>query len=353
MLTSYSDKWNFCSKRLFLLAEGFEDRAFAFLEKLTTRPDALFAKVVLCQYLPEAKPDKKEFKTIFSKLFSDVIVERVPFHRFAPSEFEMKLKKIFAAELKQYDEIVIDISAMSKLIIMIIFQLLKESNVTIRVIYSEPENYSPSQKTYNIIKKKYGENITSLSALPSFGVFDVVRTPELSSVVMQQNPKILIAFTSFNELLIRALMSTISPMHLYLISSAPPRLCWRENATQELHEKVIEDFSIDNPKNEHGCLIRRCSTLDYREAFVVLAGLYRSNCYDYRIILAPTGSKMQALGAAIVKCCCPDIHIEYPTPHSYHCEDFSSRNIHAVHEIVFNNYASWVINIADEYRLNG
>jgi hypothetical protein len=62
---------------------------------------------------------------------------------------------------------------------------------------------------------------------------------------------------------------------------------------------------------------RATSTLDYSETVEVLLGLYWSNATDYRIVLAPTGSKMQTLGCYIAKGIHTDIHVEYPTPESF------------------------------------
>ena len=156
-----------------------------------------------------------------------------------------------------------------------------------------------------------------------------------------------------HELLLRALMSSISPMHFFLISSVPPRLAWREDATLKLHEKLLEDFIADNPRNEDSKLERRCSTLQYEETFRMLAALYKKYCYEYRIILAPTGSKMQALGCALIKCCCPDIHIEYPTPESYFTKEFSSQRQEAIHQVCFEHFSAFLDMISENSQLNG
>ena len=62
---------------------------------------------------------------------------------------------------------------------------------------------------------------------------------------------------------------------------------------------------------------RATSTLDYTETVRVLIDLYWSNAAEYRMVLAPTGSKMQTLGCYLAKGIHTDIHIEYPTPESF------------------------------------
>lgn len=349
----FKNDWDSGKNRLLIMAEGFEPRTFSFLNNVN---DIRFNDTIICRYSPvEIEPDGEKLHDILIGFdLKEDNIHVIPFCRFQPMTFESELRDFFLRNINNYDEVVIDISVMSKLLIMVIIWLLREYPNSIKIIYSEPDDYYPTRENYKALREEFGENIHELTALPSFGVHDVVRTPELTSVVMQQNPNILIAFTSFNELLLRALMSSISPMHFYLISCVPPRLGWREEATQQLHEKLIEDFPNDNPK---GCsknrLQRRSSALYYTETFQVLADLYVKHCYDYRIILAPTGSKMQTLGAALIKCCCPDIHIEYPTPDSYIWDGFSSDKIHAIHQVRFTNLPR-LLNVASEYyKLDG
>ncbi len=62
---------------------------------------------------------------------------------------------------------------------------------------------------------------------------------------------------------------------------------------------------------------------------------------------------MQAVATGLVKACCPDIHIEYPTPESFLVDGYSTFEIHKVHRIVINDYKSTVDAIANYYKLNG
>ena len=62
---------------------------------------------------------------------------------------------------------------------------------------------------------------------------------------------------------------------------------------------------------------RSTSTLDYRETVLLLLNLYWELSTRYRILLAPAGSKLQAVGCSIVKALHPDVHIEYPSPQGF------------------------------------
>ena len=62
---------------------------------------------------------------------------------------------------------------------------------------------------------------------------------------------------------------------------------------------------------------RAASTLYYLETVSLLLELYWSLSAKHRILLAPSGSKMQAVGCYIVKALHQDIQIEYPSPEAF------------------------------------
>jgi hypothetical protein len=332
-------------KTLLICAEGFEDRSLAFVKSIKSK---IFSEIFLLTYQPAKKSRLTELKEACNAVSKTepIIVE---YDRFHPTTFEGEFQCKIDNVLCGVEEIVIDISVMSKLMIHIILVTLRKYVGKIRIIYSEPVDYAPSKETFD----KHSKALRLATGLPSYGVHDVVRTPKLTSVVMQRSPVIIIAFTSFNEQLIRALLSNLNPTHLFLINGVPPTLSWREAATQEVHADVLNDYRADNPFGADGRLVRRTSTLYYAETFELLGDIYRQYCVTNRIVLAPTGSKMQALGCALLKLCCPDIHIEYPTPETFLPEDYSSPEIKCIHQVVFTNFCVFIDNLAVESSLNG
>jgi len=330
-------------KRLLITSEGFEERSLSFAKLL--QGDKIFIDAFICKYYPEKRSRDAELLPLIENITKNE-PQLIEFSRYEPYKFEEKFQEQIN-HLVNYDEIVIDISVMSKLLICIIVYLFKNKNVTIRIIYCEPNEYCPTFEEYNSNKDIYGKALD----LPSFGVHDVVRTPFLSSIVMQRTPSVLITFLSFNEQLIRALLSSLNPAHLILINGIPPHLKWREKAMQEIHNNIINEFHNDNPLNK-GFLSRRTSTLYMEQTFESLANIYKEYCFTNRIIISPTGSKMQAVACALLKICCPDVHIEYPTPESYFIKGFSSSTIRNIHELQLPLFKSLITNIAEEYQLN-
>jgi hypothetical protein len=220
---------------------------------------------------------------------------------------------------------------------------------TLSVVYTEPLDYAPTEEEYARSRR----SAALAMRFPSYGVHDVVRTPLLASSVMHDRPAALVAFTSFNEQLIRALLSTLCPAHLYLINGVPPHLGWRERATQEIHEQIVKEYERDNATDENGMIRRRSSTLFYEETYTILAQLYRDLRLSNRMILAPTGSKMQAVACALLKICCPDVHVEYPTAESFFIPGFTSSEVKEIHHLEMARFADYVREVADTEQLNG
>lgn len=333
-------------KRLLIASEGFEERSLTWIKSLPSK--MFFENCLIFKNIPVRKSRLEELidlAEVRTKQKADVL----DYERFDPITSEFKISNYLHDKFESMDEIIVDLSVMSKLLIMIVVFLLRNYDKDVRFIYSEPTDYIPSEEGYT----KSKGNMSSIVKFPTFGVHDVVRTPLLSSSIMQNSPSIVIMFTSFNEQLIRALLSNISPTHLFIISGIPPHLHWRSKATQEVHKEIIEEYYKDNPKSDDGLLSLRASTLNYYETFDILSEIYKKYCYSNRIILSPTGSKMQAIGAALFKICCPDVHIEYPTPESYFVDGFSSTKIRNIHEIYFQKFSSSLKETSEKQGLNG
>lgn len=314
-------------KRTLIFAAGFEARSTALLDILTQK---IFHRILLISYV---SPQKKDLTNIFALCNArcGLCPEVIEYDRSEPAIFELYLNEHYKDIIKLSDEIVVDISVMSKLMIMILINSLKSFSRTLRIIYAEPEDYAPSEEDFNLKKK----DAVIASIAPTTGVMDVVRTPYLTSLTMQRSPTCLIAFTSFNEQLVRALLYSTSPSRVILIGCEPPLHKWRGPACQQIHSEIIKEFCIDNQMGDDGLLKRKVSTLYYVETFNLLEELYNSFGVNYRIFLAPTGSKMQAVGCALAKIKFSDIHIEYPIPESFVIEGYSSSKIKNLHQILF------------------
>lgn len=300
-----------------LIAGGFEERAFT-LSGLVN-PQLTSAAIVI-EYAP-ADPRNRpaEIAAQLTARGFQVLSPRPVFQRFEPGDFTAEM----TTHLRNLGAtgVLLDISAMSKLQILLILHSCNILNLSVRVFYAEAERYNPRKEEYDVARA--GEEIHQPTIRIYTGIQGVLRVDTLSSIAMQGQPTAAIAFMSFNEALTQALLDAVYPSRLFLINGVrPDRLSWREEATAWIHEQLRREWPNDNPvqsvlSGSTPLPVRRTSTIDYRDTVQMLSSMYWELAADHRILLAPTGSKMQTLGCYIIKAIHPDIHIEYPTPKSF------------------------------------
>lgn len=334
-------------QHILIASEGFEERSLAWLRQL--HGAELFDAAVIFKNVPERKSRLDELMIEVKKVVPvhPIVID---FNRYDVETSEVNIRSSLDSLCTTGCDIYIDISVMSRVLIVILLCIFKKCRCNLHIIYSEPEDYAPTLDVFNehLIKQQVA------SIAPSSGFRQVIRTPLLSSSVMQDAPTVAVGFTSFNEQLLRALLSSLNPAHLMLINAIPPSLYWRASATLLVHKDIVHEYHNDNPVDtEDGLLVRRSSTLYYQETLDIISDIYKKFCFTHRIVIAPTGSKMQALACGLIKACCHDVHIEYPTPESYFVDNYSSSRIKDIHYIQFQDFPELLFQYSEAMGLNG
>jgi hypothetical protein len=298
-----------------IAAAGFEDRTMA----LSSIIECMDCAVGLAVYKDWGSNNRVEdlLEGYGAAGMERSAMRAIEYDRFNPDDFGDALRT-WLNEVG-YERVLLDISTMSRLAIMVTLDVCRELTKEVRVFYGEAQEYGPSEQEYQRAR-------AGIYPRPSIqvysGVGGVVRSRRLSSVALQGEPTALIAFMSMNEVLTQSLIDSISPSRLFLINGSPPLHSWRERATAWIHEELRREW----PERDNPCVMtddgfalpqRTTSTMDYRETVGVLRDLYWKIAAEYRVVLAPTGSKMQTLGCCVAKGIHGDIHIEYPTPESF------------------------------------
>lgn len=158
---------------------------------------------------------------------------------------------------------------------------------------------------------------------------------------------VLVAGLSFNEQIVNILVNDINPEKVFLINQGCQRDIWRENAIEEIHRSILEEYGYQKD------VVSKFLLTEYDKVFEFLVKLYKKYWLTNRIILSPTGYKMHAISFAIMKILCPDIHIEYPTPESYLFEGYSCDEIKSIYELEFNNFEKCLSELYEQYKLGG
>lgn len=292
----YDDVLIFCA--------GFEDRAISALNFAIASGAKGFSLLVI-EYLPVVVENKTE--QIRNRCNTEKIpVQYLQYDRQNPAGIEKEL--LYLLETMK-GRIFIDISGMSRLLIVQVLTALGRRPIGFSkttVLYTMAQHYPPpEQEVENAIAKMEEDPLYSAMFLSS-GVFEVSIVPELSSVALQGQPIRLVAFPSFNPNQLAALRAEIQPSTYTLIHGIPPleENKWRPNKIRILNrtEEIL-------PREDH-----EVSTLEYAETLKLLLDIYENYGVMEKIVVAPTGSKMQTVAVGILRAFMEDIQVVYPTP---------------------------------------
>lgn len=332
---------------LYIGAVGFEDRAFGVLNE-TLRVGKKIDHVIGIEYRPYNKKNRiDEFKDTLNKLvLPEANIHWSIYDRYVPDEFIEEIFKIVNFIPGDYN-IVVDISAMSKLLIVVLLHGLRELPNRVTIVYTEAKVYHPTPEAYTAKKTELDKETENPPVFLTTDIYDIVTTKSLSSVAMQGFPLLMVAFPTFNHLELFALVNDITPQHLILLDGRPHEghNYWRQEAIRHLNRKIIQgSFSKDDFPPEERKVI---STFDYKETIRLLEEIYAHYKYNRKIIVAPTGSKLQSLGIFLFKQMHPDIQIIYPVTKGFANE--YTEGSRAFWQIVFDHFSNWN-NVLNDYR---
>jgi len=332
---------------LYIGAVGFEDRAFGVLNEVV-RAGKKIERIISIEYMPYNEKNRiDDFKDKLKNfsLPADNIDWKV-YNRYAPDEFLDELTQ-FVSPISANYNIVVDISAMSKLLIVVLLHGLRELPNRVSIVYTEAGVYHPTLEIYNAQKAEWEKETENPPVFLTTDIYKIVTTRSLSTVAMQGFPLLMVAFPTFNHRELVALVNDITPQHLILLEGMPheEHNYWRQEAIRHLNRKIMEEISLndDFPPEKRKII----STFDYKETVQMLEEIYLYYKYSRKIIVAPTGSKLQSYGIFLFKQMHPDIQIIYPVTKDFANE--YSEGFRASWQIVFDNFAKWN-NMLNEYR---
>jgi hypothetical protein len=326
-----------------IAACGFEDRTLALGQSLARGG---IEEALLLSYTNWHEANRvADVTKQYMKLGAHIQI--LEYDRFVPDAYAELLYQVL--EARSAPSVLLDISTMSKMAIMISLEVCRDLNLRTKVFYCEAQEYGPTLEQY--VAAKADPEFLRPSIQVYSGVAGVTRTSRLSSVAMQGEPSAAIAFMSMNEMMTQSLLNALYPSRLFLINGRPPVHKWREQATAWIHEHLMKEWpEFDNPAVEdtYGDWLpsRSTSTLDYRETTAEICNLYWGLATQYRIILAPTGAKMQTVGAFIARAMHPDIHVEYPTPKGF--LDFYSVGIGSKWSVDFGRLGDFIAELRNQ-----
>jgi hypothetical protein len=282
---------------------GFEERALAFLSRARAQ-NLHIGTTYAIRYLPHNERNRENAFLEMAKAVSKNVVI-LTYNRYSPEEFSREIPNI--CDTIPEESILVDISGLSKLGIIVLLSGLSRSRKALKVFYAEARTYHPTREKYESMNKT--QTVPYFSGYLTTNVYDILGTSSLSSVDMPASPLALAAFPTFNRLELSALLNEINPQKLLLLEGTPPDPdnAWRLKAIDEINSAV--KLYAEQTKT--------VSTLLYSETLDALDEFYREIQYSHRLVIAPTGSKMQSVAVLISKLIHPDIQIIYPVVESF------------------------------------
>ena len=289
-----------------IICAGFEERALAILQNAIAMQRSF--NVLLIRYEPFFQENKSD---IILKILQHarINVSEVTYNRQEPTGFgNTLLEKLSVCR----GRIFVDVSAMSRLLIVQILVALGSRSIGFSnsfVTYAEARDYTPNQLEAEAeLTKLESDPCLSILFLSS-GIFDVTVVPELSSFSPTGTQTRLVAFPSLDAHHLTAIRNEIQPSRFSFIEGVPP------NPQNRWRLDVIA--SVNNLNEFSNAERFQTSTLDYRETLDCLLKLYAVHGERERLLVSPTGSKMQTVAVGIFRALVEDVQIVYPTPVSF------------------------------------
>jgi hypothetical protein len=293
-----------------IVCAGFEDRALAALEKAVGERAPF--NVLLVLYEPFIRQNRADAMRRLGKRAAVRMVE-ITYNRQDPSGFGDTLADALTS---CGGRVFLDVSAMSRLLIVQAIVALRRRTKGLAdcfITYTEAQSYPPSRAEAEAELAKSESDPTFSVLFLSSGVFDVTIVPELSSFALPGAQTRLVAFPSLDAHQLTALRAELQPSRFTFIEGLPP------SEQNEWRQPVISQLNyLDSIADAQRFAT---STMDYAETLDLLLRIYSENTIRERLIVSPTGSKMQTVAVALFRSFIEDVQIVFPTPLNFLAPD--------------------------------
>ena len=299
---------------------GFEDRAVGTLSRVCKHAKGAFSLAIV-EYLPRQEANRLEQMWRIAK---DAGISAVDFRYDRENPAGMGEEIVDYAG--QFERVNVDISGMSRLLIVqIVVALIRRRVQNVAMIYSQAQKYAPSQAEFrrDLSRLADGGSVSYLSS----GIFEISAASELSSVAMAGAEVRLITFPSFDPDQLANVVQELQPTYGDFVFGESPLTInsWRAGAVQALNARVLAEITNRD--------LHVTSTFDYRNTLEVLLAIYARRSMFDRIVVSPTGSKMQSLAVGLFCGGLEDVQVVYPTPQRFPEPERYTERLRAVYVV--------------------
>jgi len=309
---------------ILVVCAGFEERAVGVLRQAIQTGTGF--KVLIVDYLPPY-PDNRIDELLNLCRDSKLEWERVTYDRQNPAGFgEILVRRLPGLPHRVF----LDISGMSRLLIVQAIVALRSSGRGFSqcfIAYAEAKSYPPERSVVEKAIAECDRDPLFAALFLSSGVFEVTIVPELSAASLGATQSRLVFFPSFNPDQLTALRLELQPSRYAYIHGIPPSQenQWRTEAIRSLNHLTGCDADFVDCSKEETCgnsaaaackreeHFKTC-TLAYADTIDCLCKIYNKHGLRDRLLISPTGSKMQVVAVGLFRAFVEDVQIVYPTP---------------------------------------
>ncbi|MGN7885405.1 hypothetical protein [Dyadobacter sp. 22481] len=294
-----------------ILAAGFEDRAYHFLETATFADDAHCILICFDNDISENLEVTKKFIFRANDKFKSENIQKILLSRTSISNFERNIASTLATLPRVVSNIFIDVSGMPNYCICISLNAIRNyyPYVGQGVIYSSAKQYFPTYDEYHK-KTDIIENSEFLPVSMATEMSEVLMLEAFSGHRSKEGISCLAIFAGYDAHRSAGVIESINPSMLLLMHGEPGdnSLNWRLDLSRQLHKK------FENTRKTASEVV---STLNSFESLSKLEEYYQFLFEDYDFTIAPICSKMQTVATYLFWERYREVQLVFPLPIGY------------------------------------
>lgn len=296
----------------FVVAAGFEERAFEVISKAGFRPGAM---CILIHYVNDITGNEETFlryKRVAEEKFGSSGVRIVELRVEDCSRFYRDLELSLASITPGARRFGIDVSGMTSYLSCLVLKCVRSSHPLERqtVIYTSARTYVPTYQEYLELIEKQGEDIEYLPRSMAQEMADNLILEQFSGHQSGDGRACLVIFAGYEIHRSSGMIEAINPSLLLLLHGNPgdETLSWRLDLAQRLHRK-----------HEKGrrCATEVVSTLQVQESLDILERYYEFLTDDYDFVISPVCSKMHVVASYLFWEKYGEVQLTFPLPVGY------------------------------------
>lgn len=299
---------------IFVCALGFEPRCLAIARTLAASGWKA-SKCLILTLNSNTENDRKNLGPLRNEL--ETMSSHVETLNADEARYTRNLSRALDDNTTSDTHVHFDISVAANRLLLRTLHTLLRSDTRLTVLYSEAETYYPT-------REEFDANRSQWIADGPLGLEQGVELVEPSFTYPGQHvdalPQCVILFPSFRRERSASVISHVDPS---LLMSAGEQVVWIVGVPHLQEDRWRTEAMRSINAIEVAAVQYEVSTFDYRDTLRSLELIYREKWQRFNISVSPIGSKLQALGTALMCYLHPDVRLVFAVPKIYNARQWS------------------------------